>query len=145
MTTQPIIKPEWLETIDCCSAKVQMDLIRAIVAWQTDGTVPDFRGAKKAIFLLMVRDLDPAAAAHLAAIKPPKREKPAQSTDPTESTKPAQSTTETESPDLQPEPQPEQQPALQPEPQPEPAPKPTSAFVRKRKNSPRYFCGRPLY
>ncbi len=138
MTTQPIIKPEWLETIDCCSAKVQMDLIRAIVAWQTDGTVPDFRGAKKAIFLLMVRDLDPAAAAHLAAIKPPKREKPAQSTETTEATKP---TTETELPAPQPEPQPQQQP----EPQPEPAPKPTSAFVRKRKNSPRYFCGRPLY
>ncbi len=135
MTTQPVIKPEWLETIDCCSAKVQMDLIRAIVAWQTDGTVPDFRGTKKAIFLLMVRDLDPTAAAHLAAIKPPKREKPAQSTELTEPT------AETELPDPQPEPQPEQQP----EPQPEPAPKPTSAFVRKRKNSPRYFCGRPLY
>ncbi|MCM1317215.1 MAG: hypothetical protein NC241_03445 [Bacteroides sp.] len=138
MATQPVIKPEWLETIDCCSAKVQMDLIRAIVAWQTDGTVPDFRGAKKAIFLLMVRDLDPTAAAHLAAIKPPKREKPAKSTEATETTKP---TTETELPEPQPEPQPQQQP----EPQPEPAPKPTSAFVRKRKNSPRYFCGRPLY
>lgn len=133
MTTQPVIKPEWLETIDCCSAKVQMDLIRAIVAWQTDGTVPDFRGTKKAIFLLMVRDLDPTVAAHLAAIKPPKREKPAQSTKPTEPT------TETESPDPQPEPQPDTQPEQ--ESQPSPAPD----IVHKRKNSPRYFCGRPLY
>ena len=51
------IKPEWLEIIACCCAKVQMDLIRAIVAWQTDGTVPDFRGTKKALFIMMVHDL----------------------------------------------------------------------------------------
>ncbi len=133
MTTQPIVKPEWLEIISCCSAKVQNDLIRAIVAWQADATVPDFRGAKKAIFLIMVRDLDPTAAAHLAAIKPSKREKPAQSTKPTEPT------TETESPAPQPEPQSEAQPEQ--ESQPSPAPD----IVHKRKNSPRYFCGRPLY
>ena len=98
MATQPIIKPEWLEIISCCSAKVQNDLIRAIVAWQADATVPDFRGAKKAIFLIMVRDLDPTA-----------------------------------------EPQPDTHPEQ--ESQPSPAPD----IVHKRKNSPRYFCGRPLY
>jgi len=52
-----LVKPEWLEIISCCSPKVQMDLIRAIVAWQTDGTMPDFRGVKKALFLMLVRDL----------------------------------------------------------------------------------------
>ena len=49
MTTQPVIKPEWLEIIDCCSVKVQMDLIRAIVAWQTEGAIPEFRGDRKSV------------------------------------------------------------------------------------------------
>ncbi len=63
MINNALIKPEWLEIIACCCAKVQMDLIRAIVAWQTDGTMPDFRGTKKALFLMMVRDLTGQTAA----------------------------------------------------------------------------------
>ncbi len=57
MTNNATVKPEWLEIIACCCPKVQMDLIRAIVTWQTEGSVPDFRGTKKAIFLMMVHDL----------------------------------------------------------------------------------------
>lgn len=58
MTNDAIIKPEWLEIIACCCPKVQMDLIRAIVTWQTEGTLPEFRGTKKALFLMMVHDLN---------------------------------------------------------------------------------------
>ena len=124
MTTQPVIKPEWLEMIECCSAKVQMDLIRAIVAWQTEGIIPEFRGTKKAIFLIMVRDLDPEAAALIVAA----------------TAKPPKSTTETAETATPAEPQP-----AEPQPEPTPSPAPASAPFRKRKNSPRYFCGRPLY
>ena len=144
MTTQPVIKPEWLEMIECCSAKVQMDLIRAIVAWQTEGIIPEFRGTKKAIFLIMVRDLDPEAAALIAAAtaKPPKtkKTKPQQEADTphddAKSTTETAETTETTAPQPQP---------AEPQPEPTPSPAPASAPFRKRKNSPRYFCGRPLY
>lgn len=127
MTTQPVIKPEWLETIECCSAKVQMDLIRAIVTWQTDGTVPEFRSTKMAIFLLMVRDLDPKAAALIAAAsaKPSK-------------TKTAQDEHEAEA-------QQEEQPADAPsEHMPEPDTSPETPH--KRKDPRRYFFPNgPLY
>ena len=138
MTTQPVIKPEWLEMIDCCSPKVQMDLIRAIVAWQTEGTIPEFRGTKKAIFLVMVRDIDPEAAALIAATAKPAKTKKAK----------PQPQLETPHPDVESEAKSPQPPETQPspcEPQPEPAPVPASGPFRKRKNSPRYFCGRPLY
>ncbi len=57
MANIALVKPEWLEIINCCSPKVQMDLVRAIVAWQADGTMPDFRGVKKALFLMLVHDI----------------------------------------------------------------------------------------
>ncbi len=141
MTTQATIKPEWLEMIDCCSPKVQMDLIRAIVAWQTEGVIPEFRGAKKAIFLIMVRDLDPEAAVLIAAAiaKPSKTKKtksePEADTAPNDAESAAESAESTA-------PQPQR---TEPQPGPTPSPAPASAPIRKRKNSPRYFCGRPLY
>ena len=144
MTTQPVIKPEWLEMIDCCSAKVQMDLIRAIVAWQTEGVIPEFRGAKKAIFLIMVRDLDPEAAVLIAAAtaKPSKTKKtksePEADTAHDDAESAAESAESAESTAPQPQP-------VEPQPEPTPTPAPASAPIRKRKNSPRYFCGRPLY
>ena len=141
MTTQATIKPEWLEMIDCCSPKVQMDLIRAIVAWQTEGSIPEFRGAKKAIFLIMVRDLDPEAATLIAAAtaKPSKTRKTKTQQEADYANDNAESTTETAE-TAAPQPQP-----AEPQPEPTPSPAPASAPFRKRKNSPRYFCGRPLY
>ena len=139
MTHTPQIKPEWLEIIECCSAKVQIDLIRAIVAWQTDGTIPEFRGAKKAIFLIMVRDLDPTAAALIAAATA----KPAKPSKPTVSQQDSVARQEEPQPDAQSAP-PQAEPETTPEtpPTPEPA---TDPFPR-RKNSQRYFFGnRPLY
>ena len=133
MTNNALLKPEWLEIIACCSAKVQMDLIRAIVAWQTDGTIPEFRGTKKAIFLIMVRDLDPTAASLIAAsaAKQAKQESRAHHADgPQDAAEPAA------------------EPSGQSESQSEAASSPTPATVRatKRKNSQRYFFGnRPLY
>ena len=144
MTTQPVIKPEWLEMIECCSAKVQMDLIRAIVAWQTEGSIPEFRGAKKAIFLIMVRDIDPEAAALIAAAtaKPAKTKKtklqPEADSARDDAESAAESAESTESAAPQPQP-------AEPQPEPMPSPAPASAPIRKCKNSPRYFCGRPLY
>lgn len=137
MTTQPIVKPEWLEIISCCSAKVQNDLIRAIVAWQAEGAIPEFRGAKKAIFLIMVRDLDPETAARIAA-----------STAKAAKTKTAKPEPEADSTHCDAESAESVAPQPQPtEPQPDLAPSPASvpAPIRKHKNSPRYFCGRPLY
>ncbi len=138
MTTQPVIKPEWLEMIDCCSAKVQMDLIRAIVAWQTEGVIPEFRGAKKAIFLIMVRDLDPEAAVLIAAAtaKPSKTKKTKSEPEADTAHDDAESAAESAAPQPQP---------IEPQPELTPSPAPASAPIRKRKNSPRYFCGRPLY
>ncbi len=130
MTNTPQIKPEWLEIIECCSAKVQIDLIRAIVAWQTDGTLPAFRGTKKAIFLIMVRDLDPAAAAAIVAASATgtKSDEPDEPTKTTETTKTTEPTTE---------PEPEERQS-----QPAPAPAP----ARKRKDPRRnFFPYSPLY
>ncbi len=124
MTTQPVIKPEWLEMIDCCSAKVQMDLIRAIVAWQTDGTMPDFRGTKKALFLMMVRDLTGQTAEESATA---------------EVSQEAETQQKEES----------QAPATEesPQQQPEPASKPAPATPVRRKKDPRrnFFPYSPLY
>lgn len=131
MTTQPVIKPEWLETIECCSAKVQMDLIRAIVTWQTDGTVPEFRSTKMAIFLLMVRDLDPKAAAFIAAA----------------SAKPSKTRTVQDGHEA--EAQQEQQPADAPsedKPEPDSSTETAPATPHKRKDPRRYFFPNgPLY
>ena len=139
MTNTPQIKPEWLEIIECCSAKVQIDLIRAIVAWQTDGTIPAFRGTKKAIFLIMVRDLDPTAAALIAAATA-KREKPALSTEATnttETTEPAEATEAAETAESA---------VAQPDPAPESTPAPKPAATRKRKDPRRnFFPYSPLY
>ena len=127
------IKTEWLEIISCCSPKVQMDLIRAIVAWQTDGTVPEFRGTKKAIFLIMVRDLDPEAAALLAATNTVRQTEP-------KSTQPMQSNTTSQ--DAK---QAAERPAgeeAKPHPEPLPSPRPNA----KRKDSRRYLTPyTPLY
>lgn len=124
MTTQPVIKPEWLEMIECCSAKVQMDLIRAIVAWQTDGTMPDFRGTKKALFLMMVRDLSGQTAEESATA---------------EASQEAETQQKEES----------QAPATEesPQQQPEPASKPAPATPARRKKDPRrnFFPYSPLY
>ena len=136
MTNTPQIKPEWLEIIECCSAKVQIDLIRAIVAWQTDGTIPEFRGTKKAIFLIMVRDLDPTAVALIAAAT-------------AKGAKPSKSTHDSVAP--QEEPQPDAQPAppqaeQETTPETPPTPEPVTDPFPRRKNSQRYFFGnRPLY
>ncbi len=118
------IKPEWLEIIACCCAKVQMDLIRAIVAWQTDGTMPDFRGTKKALFLMMVRDLSGQTAEESATA---------------EASQEAETQQKEES----------QAPATEesPQQQPEPASKPAPATPARRKKDPRrnFFPYSPLY
>ena len=119
------IKPEWLEIIACCCAKVQMALIRAIVAWQTDGTMPDFRGTKKALFLMMVRDLSGQTAASESATAEASQEPETQQKE--ESQAPA--TEES------------------PQQQPEPASKPAPATPARRKKDPRrnFFPYSPLY
>ena len=118
---------------------MQIDLIRAIVAWQTDGTIPAFRGTKKAIFLIMVRDLDPTAAALIAAATA-KREKPALSTEATkttETTEPAEATEAAETAESA---------VAQPDPAPESTPAPKPAATRKRKDPRRnFFPYSPLY
>lgn len=104
--------------------KVQMDLIRAIVAWQTDGTMPDFRGTKKALFLMMVRDLTGQTAEESATA---------------EVSQEAETQQKEES----------QAPATEesPQQQPEPASKPAPATPVRRKKDPRrnFFPYSPLY
>ena len=118
MINNAIIKPEWLEIIACCCPKVQMDLIRAIVTWQTDGTTPDFRGTKKALFLMMVHDLTGETAVAEPETKPE---------------------TEAETATAQPDDQTETQ-------QSEPVTKSTPVTASKRKKSQRdFFPYHPLY
>jgi len=90
MTHITLVKPEWLEIISCCSPKIQMDLIRAIVAWQADGTMPDFRGVKKALFLMLVHDLAKENVAPVAETDSPTEEaEDAEDADDPEQTPPA--------------------------------------------------------
>ncbi|GEM_PF-1858466 len=55
-------RPEWLDALSACSAKVQMDIISAIVRWQSEGIMPDFKGMKMALFLFLKADLEKAQA-----------------------------------------------------------------------------------
>lgn len=55
-------RPEWLDALGACSAKVQMDIISAIVRWQSEGIMPDFKGMKMALFLFLKADLEKAQA-----------------------------------------------------------------------------------
>ncbi len=55
-------RPEWLDALSACSAKVQMDIISAIVRWQSEGVMPDFKGMKMALFLFLKADLEKAQA-----------------------------------------------------------------------------------
>ncbi len=136
MTNNATVKPEWLEIIACCCPKVQMDLIRAIVTWQTEGSVPDFRGTKKAIFLMMVHDL----TGETAVAEP---DTAAAMETKTETDKETNAETDTE-PDSKPvaessAPRPAEQ-SEKHEPQPAPSPAP------RRKDSRRnFFPYHPLY
>lgn len=58
MSKTPILKPHWLDIISCCGAKTQLSIIYAIVKYQADGTIPDFKGIKLALFLALARDAD---------------------------------------------------------------------------------------
>jgi len=58
MSKTPILKPHWLDIISCCGAKTQLSIISAIVKYQADGTIPDFKGIKLALFLALARDAD---------------------------------------------------------------------------------------
>ena len=57
-----VFRPEWLDALGACSAKVQMDIISAIVRWQSEGVMPDFKGMKMALFLFLKADLEKAQA-----------------------------------------------------------------------------------
>ena len=136
MTNNATVKPEWLEIIACCCPKVQMDLTCAIVTWQTEGSVPDFRGTKKALFLMMVHDL----TGETAVAEP---DTAAAMETKTETDKETNTETDTE-PDSKPvvessAPRPAEQ-SEKHEPQPAPSPAP------RRKDSRRnFFPYHPLY
>ena len=53
---------QWLEILSPCGAKVQMEIIAAIVRFQTEGILPDFKGMKLALFRVLVRDLESESA-----------------------------------------------------------------------------------
>lgn len=140
MTNNATVKPEWLEIIACCCPKVQMDLIRAIVTWQTEGSVPDFRGTKKALFLMMVHDLTgetSVAEPDTAAVMETK----------TETDKETDTETNTET-DTEPDSKPVEEssaprPAEQSEKhEPQPAPSPAPRRKDSRRN---FFPYHPLY
>ena len=52
--------PHWLEVLDCCGVKTQLAVIKALVKYQAEGVMPDFKGTKLALFNFLVRDLSPA-------------------------------------------------------------------------------------
>ena len=129
---------------------------RLLLRKSTDGPYPRHRGVanrrrytriswrQKAIFLIMVRDLDPEAATLIAAAtaKPAKTKKTKLQPEADSARDDAESAAESaeSAESTAPRPQP-----TEPQPEPTPSPAPASAPIRKRKNSPRYFCGRPLY
>ncbi len=59
MKKTPIFQPQWLDIISCCGKKTQLSIISAIVKYQADGTLPDFKGIKLALFRALARDVDP--------------------------------------------------------------------------------------
>ena len=60
MENKPVILPHWLEVLDCCGVKTQLAVIKALVKYQAEGVMPDFKGTKLALFNFLVRDLSPA-------------------------------------------------------------------------------------
>lgn len=60
MENKPVILPHWLEVLDCCGVKTQLSVIKALVKYQSEGVMPDFKGTKLALFNFLVRDLLPA-------------------------------------------------------------------------------------
>ncbi len=60
MENKPVILPHWLEVLDCCGVKTQLAVIKALVKYQAEGVMPDFKGAKLALFNFLIRDLSPA-------------------------------------------------------------------------------------
>lgn len=57
----PIFPAEWLDVISCCGTKTQLSIISAVVRYQADGTVPDFKGIKLALFRALARYIDNVA------------------------------------------------------------------------------------
>ncbi len=60
MENKPVILPHWLEVLECCGVKTQLAVIKALVKYQAEGVMPDFKGTKLALFNFLVRDLSPA-------------------------------------------------------------------------------------